>query len=142
MVELYEKSKEDQVEMSGKEIFEKVLKPKSGYCRGLGYGAKPNGSKSAMASLYERRIETEKEAREQLQNKVDTQQAKIDELVSNQEKLQALVNQLLASQSGQNTSTSSEWLVRILFYFFLIYLIGCLQLENHYIWYCSKVFVV
>ncbi|XVE86279.1 hypothetical protein DITRI_Ditri18aG0022800 [Diplodiscus trichospermus] len=59
---IWAKALEDGIEITGCQILEKVLKPKSGYVRGLGYGVKPNKSRELelKALLEAEKIEFEK----------------------------------------------------------------------------------
>ena len=62
MKSLHEQAINDGLVINGRQILEKVLKPKSGYVRGLGYGVKPVKSKESELEelLHAEKIESEK----------------------------------------------------------------------------------
>lgn len=48
MVELFKKTKKNEMELNRSQVVEKVLKPMSSYFHGLRYGTKKNTSKSTI----------------------------------------------------------------------------------------------
>ncbi|XVF44896.1 hypothetical protein PTKIN_Ptkin02bG0160200 [Pterospermum kingtungense] len=108
------KANENGTELTGRQILEKVLKSKSGYVCGLGYGAKPNSSgESELESLLDaERVENEKRTEElttQLQShnkKILDQQATINQLMESQNALQ--ISHHLGPEKHVNKGTNSE----------------------------------
>ncbi|XP_065849653.1 uncharacterized protein [Euphorbia lathyris] len=111
MIAEFQKSKEEEVQLSGQQIVEKILKPKSGYSRGLGYVAKPSSGR--VARVYQESFQSEKQARELLEEKLKTQDEKIksqEETIANlqasHDELKALFMSTL-NRNGAQTSSSS-----------------------------------
>ena len=71
MKSIWEKAMEDGVEITGREILKKVLKPKSSYIRGLGYGVKLSKSREMELEtlLQVERIESKKINRNRIKEK-------------------------------------------------------------------------
>ena len=105
---LWVKAMEDGTEMTGRQILEKVLKPKSGYIRGLGYGVKPSKSRELeLESLLEtEKIESEKQNTE-LKEQIQNQQIKINSLQESYDQLKFLIDELRRERSGEVNISSS-----------------------------------
>ncbi|WCJ39805.1 hypothetical protein M5689_020765 [Euphorbia peplus] len=109
MIEEFQKSKEEEVPLTGQQILEKVLKPKCGYSRGLGYGTKPSTSRAAH--VYQESFQSEKQARELLEEKVQTQNERIksqEETIKNlkasHDELKTLCMSMLNRNGGRTFS--------------------------------------
>ncbi|XVE57125.1 hypothetical protein DITRI_Ditri04bG0066500 [Diplodiscus trichospermus] len=105
---IWAKALEDGIKITGRQILEKVLKPKSGYVCGLGYGVKPNKSRALEleALLETEKIESEKRNGE-LIDQIQSQQAKIDNLQDSYDQLKFLIDELRRERGdSENASVS------------------------------------
>ena len=109
MQALYKKAKDDGIVMNGCQILEKVLKPKSGYVRGLGHGVKPTKSRESEleALLHAEKVDSEKrvgELTDQIQNQnvqIESQQTTINDLQKEYNHLKSLVDKLWKKQMNE-----------------------------------------
>ncbi|KAF2292399.1 hypothetical protein GH714_021910 [Hevea brasiliensis] len=88
MKDLCKQAIDEGTEISGRQILEKVLKSKSGYARGLGYGVKPISSKDLE---FEAILQAEKMAVEKRTNELTEQIKNQEEQIKSQ---QATINDL------------------------------------------------
>ncbi|WCJ18635.1 hypothetical protein M5689_000969 [Euphorbia peplus] len=106
MKTIFAQAIEDGIEMTGRQILEKVLKPKSGYIRGLGHGVKPRNKVSELQSLlHAERLQSEKQVSD-LTKRIGTQDEQIraqnitiDKLTQSQEELKSWVENLMQQRS-------------------------------------------
>ncbi|XVE88917.1 hypothetical protein DITRI_Ditri19aG0107600 [Diplodiscus trichospermus] len=105
---IWAKALEDGIKFTGRQILEKVLKPKSRYVRGLGYGVKPNKSRELEleALLETEKIESEKR-NGKLIDQIQSQQAKIDNLQDSYDQLKFLIDKLRHERGGSENASIS-----------------------------------
>ncbi|XP_050217586.2 uncharacterized protein LOC126687575 [Mercurialis annua] len=104
------KALEEGVAIDGRKILQKVLDiPKSGYARGLGYGAKRITAKESEfeARLQAEKFETEKQVKE-LNDQIQNQQVKIDNISQSYSKLKHLVQQMLNAKDDEEISIDGD----------------------------------
>ncbi|XVE52335.1 hypothetical protein DITRI_Ditri02bG0114600 [Diplodiscus trichospermus] len=105
---IWAKALEDGIEITGRQILEKVLRSKFGYVRGLSYGVKPNKSRELEleALLETEKIESEKRNGELIEQ-IQSQQAKIDNLEDSYDQLKFLIDELRRERGGSENASVS-----------------------------------
>ncbi|XP_031395835.1 uncharacterized protein LOC116207116 [Punica granatum] len=114
MKALHAQPTENDIPLTGREIFQEVVKPKSGYTRGLGYGARHHARPRSTARFYVEGNDSERESRQVLEQKIGSQQAQIESqqaqigiLQSSHASLEAQIRDLLGRLEARDSSHSN-----------------------------------
>ncbi|OWM82849.1 hypothetical protein CDL15_Pgr029210 [Punica granatum] len=114
MKALHAQPTENDIPLTGREIFQEVVKPKSRYAHGLGYGARHLARPRSTTRFHVEGNDSERESRQVLEQKIGSQQAQIESqqdqigiLQLSHASLEAQIRDLLGRLEARDTPHSN-----------------------------------